>query len=243
MNTIYCGNNSQHPDLLNGSKTLGTRYSCLQKGKNNGFNQPVDPNFLLPYNPIDTTRKYCGNNNILPVGYDRFGGLYECYLSGVGVGKKLKARGIEENPPTPSPVVSSLSQLSQLSEDQSLISLDYDQKYNDESKETDPSYQSLINGIKRTPERNIERTPERNIESNKIYENNNINTVGFVIYILGFCLFFIGMYYGKPGIIMYSDNDNKDKIDWTKFVPYLVTFSVLYGILVYFFIKHLFKKM
>jgi hypothetical protein len=88
---MYCGNNANHSDLLNGKKTLGTRYSCLLKGKSFGFESEPDKNFLKPYNPIDKTKKYCGNSDVLPDGYDRFGGLYECYLKGIGVGKKLKA--------------------------------------------------------------------------------------------------------------------------------------------------------
>lgn len=240
-NTIYCGNNAQHPDLLNGTKILGTRYSCLQKGKNNGFNQPVDPNFLLPYEPIDTTRKYCGNKASLPASYDRFGGLYECYLSGVGVGKKLKARGIIE---TPSPVVSSLSSLSSLSyQDRPIISLDSenyssrnsDEKYaSDDSKESVKSYESLISGLKRT-------SSGSNLSNKKESEKTYINYIGVFIYLLGLASFFIGMYYGKPSIILYTDKENKDKIDWSKFIPYLVSFSVLYGVLLYFFIKYLFK--
>lgn len=94
---MYCGNNANNPSLINGTKVLGTRYTCLQKGKAFGYAQPIDPNFLVSYQPIDPTKKYCGNNNILPDGYDRFGNLYECYLKGVGVGKKLKAEN--NNPP------------------------------------------------------------------------------------------------------------------------------------------------
>lgn len=88
---IYCGNNGQHPQLLNGTKVLGTRYGCLQKGLQRGNSLPVDPAFLLPYTPIVPNTKYCGNQNNLPNGYTRFGGLHECYLSGIGVGKRLKA--------------------------------------------------------------------------------------------------------------------------------------------------------
>lgn len=98
---MYCGNNANNPSLTNGTKVLGTRYSCLKKGKTFGYAQPIDPNFLVPYQPIDPTKKYCGNSDILPVEYDRFGNLYECYLKGVGVGKKLKAdnQPINPNPP------------------------------------------------------------------------------------------------------------------------------------------------
>ena len=65
---MYCGNNANNPSLTNGTKVLGTRYGCLQKGKYFGYAQPVDPNFLVPYQPIDPTRKYCGNASILPNG-------------------------------------------------------------------------------------------------------------------------------------------------------------------------------
>jgi len=209
---IYCGNNAEHPDLLNGTKILGSRFSCLQKGKTNGYSQPVDPNFLLPYRPIDTTRKYCGNSSVLPNGYNRFGGLYECYLKGVGVGKKLKANnaGIGE-PPDPSPVVSSYrSDVSNIS----------DMKYND----IDIKYSN---------------------DSNEYLEVKNDTykpyITGLIIYSLGVALFFIGMYYGKPSIIMDKTNPNEEKIDWGKFSPYLLTFSVIYAALVYFFIKYLNK--
>ena len=98
---MYCGNNANNPSLTNGTKVLGTRYGCLKKGKIFGYAQPVDPDFLVPYQPIDTTKKYCGNNDILPDGYDRFGNIYECYLKGVGVGKKLKADEHVNNQPPP----------------------------------------------------------------------------------------------------------------------------------------------
>ena len=88
---IYCGNNAHHPDLVNGIRTLGTRHQCLRKGIQNGESLPVDPSFLLPYQPINPEKKYCGDRQAIPDGYDRMGGLYECYLSGVGVGKKKKA--------------------------------------------------------------------------------------------------------------------------------------------------------
>ena len=89
---IYCGNNGAHPHLRSGKKIVGTRYQCLQKGLNNGKNMPIDPTFLLPYRPIIKDKKYCGTKNNLPPGYDRFGGLHECYQMGVGVGKRETAK-------------------------------------------------------------------------------------------------------------------------------------------------------
>ena len=94
---MYCGNNANHPGLLNGTQVLGTRYNCLLKGKQFGYYLPADPSFTQPYSPIDPTRKYCGNSPNVPNGYNRFGGLYECYLTGVGVGKKQKAQEVLGN--------------------------------------------------------------------------------------------------------------------------------------------------
>jgi hypothetical protein len=88
---FYCGNNASHPSLLNGSKRLGTRYECLNKGIRYGLSQPIDSFYSKPYTPIDPTKKYCGLNDI-PVGYDRYGNLYECFSSGIGVGKRMKAK-------------------------------------------------------------------------------------------------------------------------------------------------------
>ena len=89
----YCGNNALFPDLLNGNKQLGTRYQCFKKGLGKGLNLPVDPNYNGPYNPIDPTRVYCGNQNVLPAGYDRIGNLSECLRKGIGVGKRQRALG------------------------------------------------------------------------------------------------------------------------------------------------------
>ena len=97
MNNIYCGNNALHTDLVNGTRVLGTRQQCLQKGIQKGNALPVDPQFLLPYTPIVPNTKYCGNLTVLPAGYTRFGGLYECYLSGVGVGKRMKAEADDDD--------------------------------------------------------------------------------------------------------------------------------------------------
>jgi hypothetical protein len=91
MSGIYCGNNAEHPSLRDGSKRVGTRKECIQKGIRKGNALPVDPAFLLPYRPITPNTKYCGDGDALPEGYTRFGGLHECYLSGVGVGKRQKA--------------------------------------------------------------------------------------------------------------------------------------------------------
>jgi len=91
MSRIYCGNNYRDQSLINGEKQLGTLYSCLRKGIGTGLNMPIDPAFAGDYEPIDTTRIYCGNSEILPEGYDRMGNLHHCLQKGVGVGKRIRA--------------------------------------------------------------------------------------------------------------------------------------------------------
>ncbi len=91
MSDIYCGNNSLHPDLEDGSRRLGTRSECFRKGLKNGLSLPVDEIFTKPYEPINKEKKYCGDDEKMPDGFDRVGGLHECYLKGVGTGKRKKA--------------------------------------------------------------------------------------------------------------------------------------------------------
>jgi hypothetical protein len=88
---IYCGNNKLHPDLENGTRRLGTRSECFRKGLKNGLALPVDELFTKPYEPINKEKKYCGDEEKMPYGFDRLGGLHECYLKGVGTGKRKKA--------------------------------------------------------------------------------------------------------------------------------------------------------
>jgi hypothetical protein len=87
----YCGNNSIHPSLQNGV-VLGNRYSCLRKGIGKGLSMPYDVNYTHPFVPIDPTRIYCGTNNNLPEGYDRFGNLPQCLQTGIAIGKIQKAQ-------------------------------------------------------------------------------------------------------------------------------------------------------
>jgi hypothetical protein len=93
MEDIYCGNNALHPDIVNGVKVLGSRYQCLRKGIGTGINLPVDPDYGLPYEPIDNRKIYCGNQNVLPVGYDILGNAPQCLQKGIGIGKVQKAQG------------------------------------------------------------------------------------------------------------------------------------------------------
>jgi hypothetical protein len=92
MAEIYCGNNALHPDLLNGTKIMGTKYQCLKKGIGSGLNAPFDADYALPYQPIDDRKIYCGNQNLLPPGYDRMGNAPQCLQKGVGIGKVQRAQ-------------------------------------------------------------------------------------------------------------------------------------------------------
>jgi hypothetical protein len=92
MANIYCGNNALHPDLVNGTKILGSRYQCLRKGVGTGLNLPFDPDYGGPYAPIDNRRIYCGNAVDLPDGYDSMGNLAQCLQRGVGIGKLQRAQ-------------------------------------------------------------------------------------------------------------------------------------------------------
>ena len=292
---IYCGNNANHPELVNGIKTLGSRYSCLQKGKQYGYSQPFDPNFLLPYQPIDKTVKYCGNSSNLPDGYTRFGGLYECYLKGMGVGKKLKANNYNSNslPPVPpnSPEFdisfNSISDIKDISEsgmssdrsdrsDRSGMSSMSDRsdrsgmssrsdRSSDRSDRSDRSGMSSGRSDRSDMSSRSDRSSDRSDRSDRSgmssgrsdrsdrsvmsdrygmsgmsdMSQNKKYIIGIIIFILGFSLFFIGMYYGKPSIIINKTYENEEQIDWSKFIPYLISFSVIFSVLVYFFIKYL----
>lgn len=91
MLPTVCTNNRLDSDLVAGRVRLGTRYSCLQKGIGTALHLPVDLKYLGPYEPIDDRRIYCGNNDVLPDGYDRFGNLPQCLQVGIGLGKRQKA--------------------------------------------------------------------------------------------------------------------------------------------------------
>ena len=84
---LYCGNNrtilEREPTLI-----MGTNSKCLRKGIGVGLNLPFDKTYLLPYDPIDVRKIYCGDQEILPVNYDRIGNLPSCLQKGVAIGKK-----------------------------------------------------------------------------------------------------------------------------------------------------------
>lgn len=98
---IYCGNNRLDVDVLNGLKTLGTRYKCLKKGFGTGYYViEADRKMTLPYEPIVINNSYCGDNSVLPDGYESFGSLHNCFTKGLGAGMKKKAREVFLNEDT-----------------------------------------------------------------------------------------------------------------------------------------------
>lgn len=88
MSNIYCGNNSQHFDLLNGTKVVGDRYKCLKRGIGVGLHGGLDINVIGPYKPIVDRNIYCGTEEHLPDHYDSFGSNTECLQKGIGIGKR-----------------------------------------------------------------------------------------------------------------------------------------------------------
>jgi hypothetical protein len=96
MQAIYCGNNAQDDQLLDGTRIIGTRHGCMKKGFGKGFNMSYDPKFAGPYTPIDKRKIYCGNNSEKPDEYDSIGSLSQCLQKGIGIGKRKRAdKGIQ----------------------------------------------------------------------------------------------------------------------------------------------------
>ena len=94
---MYCGNNRLLPELLDGTKKLGTRQECLNRGIRVGISLPPQKSYAGRYAPIDNTKLYCGNLSVLPDGYDRFGAIHECHRIGVGRGKSIKSKKVYGN--------------------------------------------------------------------------------------------------------------------------------------------------
>ncbi|ABF82130.1 hypothetical protein MIV100L [Invertebrate iridescent virus 3] len=96
---VYCGNNALDEGLLDGSKVVGTRYQCLQKGVAVGLNNPVlhhSPN----YQPIVDAKIYCGTGSKLPASKLRFGTPTECMGKGyqIGQNKRFQQSGLQQGP-------------------------------------------------------------------------------------------------------------------------------------------------
>lgn len=94
MSNIYCGSNSLNPQLIanGGTQNIGTRHQCLRKGIGKGLNMPFDPSYNDPYQPIDPRQFYCGDNVVLPAGYDANGTIQQCLSKGIGIGRHQLAQ-------------------------------------------------------------------------------------------------------------------------------------------------------
>jgi hypothetical protein len=94
MANIYCGSNRLNPQLIGngGTKNIGTRYQCLRKGIGKGLNMPVDQSYNDPYQPIDPREFYCGDDAVLPAGYDANGTIQQCLSKGIGIGRHQLAQ-------------------------------------------------------------------------------------------------------------------------------------------------------
>lgn len=68
----------------------------MRQGVGVGMHLPYDPKYAGAYMPIVQRQIYCGNQDILPAGYDRIGNLPQCRSKGVGIGKRQRA---EQGPP------------------------------------------------------------------------------------------------------------------------------------------------
>jgi len=94
---IYCGNNRNHPDILNGDSVFGTPYRCMQKGYMFGRHHlPIDPTYADYYEQYMPRKIWCGKRTLLPQQlrdrrYDMNGTLPECYRYGLGAGRRAKA--------------------------------------------------------------------------------------------------------------------------------------------------------
>jgi hypothetical protein len=108
---MYCGNNSENPDLLSGKLQIGNRYGCLRKGIGKGLHMPIDENYLGPYSPIDKRKVYCGKQDDIPDSYDIIGSLPHCLQKGIGIGKLKKALDSSSSFSSSSSFPSSSSQL------------------------------------------------------------------------------------------------------------------------------------
>ena len=91
----YCGNNEieLRTGIRQGKyRSLGTRSECLKIGFGRALSSPVKQEYTLPYAPIVEDNFYCGDQNELPEGYDRFGTRPQCLSRGFGIGSSKKAK-------------------------------------------------------------------------------------------------------------------------------------------------------
>lgn len=83
--TSYCGTKDAIPE---GYERIGTNHECLKKGF--GICKYSGKFHTKSSSPAKDKKKkkekiYCGNDLLLPDGYDRFATRYECLKRGFGV--------------------------------------------------------------------------------------------------------------------------------------------------------------
>jgi len=84
----YCGNNG----AATRGKPVGTRVQCLRIGIGKGSRLPCTESYAGEYQPIDTRRVYCGDQDVMPDEYDLLGSPSMCLKTGIGIGKAQRAR-------------------------------------------------------------------------------------------------------------------------------------------------------
>jgi len=87
---LYCGNNHNFSGLQDGTHYIGTRHSCLKKGRRVGYAMPIDPEYSAPYAPIVVQNLFCLDHNQVPPNAV-IGTLHQCLSKGIGEGKAAKA--------------------------------------------------------------------------------------------------------------------------------------------------------
>ena len=85
---VYCGNNRN----ARKGKPVGSRSQCLKVGIGKGRSLKCETSYGGPYDPIDDRKLYCGDQKIMPSGYDILGSPSLCLKTGIGLGKSLRAR-------------------------------------------------------------------------------------------------------------------------------------------------------
>ena len=101
---IYCGTDLILPEEYD---VYGTRNRCLRKGVGIGMSMSdgaVNAALNRPPQVGPRPRIYCGNNQIIPEGYDEMGTPYLCLRKGVGTGIRLplaQRRAFQQSPPRP----------------------------------------------------------------------------------------------------------------------------------------------
>lgn len=92
-NNFYCGNNALSPKIIKQGYKIGSPYTCLRKGIGVGLNLPLDKNAAGPYKPIKKNDYFCGKDKTkIPKEYKRLGSSVECLQTGIGIGRKIKAK-------------------------------------------------------------------------------------------------------------------------------------------------------